>query len=106
MNAKTTISISEARKKIFDIASEVQCPGIYYTFTEKGKPKAVVMGVEEFESWAETLEVIKDFPDIKKDVTQANKEHKSGDYISLTDLLKKKNALRSNSAKKSSKGTK
>ena len=48
MDAKTTLSISEARKKIFKIAEQVQKPATHYTLTEKGKPKAVMMSAEEF----------------------------------------------------------
>jgi prevent-host-death family protein len=86
MRTKTTISISEARKKIFDIAEEVQKPGVYYTFTEKGRPKAVMMSFEEFESWVETLEVAQDFPDLKKDIEETNRAVKSGEYKNWTSL--------------------
>lgn len=89
---QTTISISEARKRIFDIAEEVQTPGIHYTFTEKGRPKVVMMSAEEFESWQETLEVMQDFPDLKKDIEEAEQDLKSGrykGYVLLEDLLRK-----------------
>jgi prevent-host-death family protein len=92
MRTKTTISITEARKNIFDIAEEVQKPGVYYTFTEKGKPKAVMMSHEEFESWVETLEVMQDFPDLKKDIEETDRAVKSGEYknwISLDQMLMK-----------------
>ena len=92
MRTKTTISISEARKKIFDIAEDVQKPGVYYTFTEKGRPKAVMMSVDEFDSWVETLEVAQDFPDLKKDIEEANEAIKTGEYkswITLDQLLAK-----------------
>ena len=117
MHTKTTLSISEARKKIFDIADEVQKPGVYYTLTEKGRPKAVVMSAEEFESWQETLEVMKDFPDLKKDLQKAHEEYASGDYVTLDNLLveegyvladksKKKYAVRRRHTPKSPKGNK
>lgn len=89
MNTKTTLPISEARKKIFNIAKEVQKPNNYYTLTEKGRPKAVIMSAEEFESWLETLEVMKDFPDLKEDTKEAREEYKRGDYITLEELLAK-----------------
>ncbi len=92
MDTKTTLSISEARKKIFDIAKNVQKYNKYYTLTEKGRPKAVIMSAEEFESWAETLEVMKDFPDLKKDVKEARKDFASGrykKYTTLEEILKK-----------------
>ena len=92
MNLKTTISISEARKKIFEIANDVQAPNNVYTLTENGKPKAVLMSADEFESWMETLEVLKDFPDLEKDINKFEKDVKDKkykDYISLEDVLKK-----------------
>ena len=87
MNYKTTLSISEARKKIFQIAENVQKPGTYYTFTENGRSKAVLMSAEELESWRETLNVVRDFPDLKKDIKTAREEYKKGDYITINDLL-------------------
>jgi len=92
MNTQTTISISEARRRIFEIAEEVQKPNKYYILTEKGRPKAVVMSAEDFESWQETLEVIKDFPDLDKDVKEARRAFQSGEYknwTTLDELLKK-----------------
>lgn len=87
----TTLSISEARKKIFDIAEAVQKPGVYYTFTANGKPTAVVMSANEFESWAETLEVMRDFPNLDKDVAEADRAVRTGAYkkwATLDDLKK------------------
>lgn len=92
MNTKTTISISEARKNIFDIAEDVQKPGLYYTFTENGRPKAVLMSAEEFESWAETLEVLREFPNLDKHVAEADEAFRTGAYkkwATLDDLKKK-----------------
>lgn len=80
MDTKTTLSISEARKKIFKIAEDVQKPSRYYTLTEKGKPKAVLMSAEEFESWQETLEVMKEFPSLRRDVKETDRAVKSGAY--------------------------
>ena len=104
MNIKTTLSISEARKKIFTIAKEVQKPNNHYTLTEKGRPTAVIMSAEEFESWQETLEVMKDFPDLKKDVEEAEQAFKSGAYKNWTTLgeilIKEGFAVADKSAKK------
>ena len=92
MDTKTTLPISEARRKIFKIAEEVQKPSKYYTLTEKGKPKAVVMSAEEFESWQETLEVMHEFPDLKKDVREVDQAIKTGEYkkwATLDDVMAK-----------------
>lgn len=100
MRVKTTISITEARKKIFQISEEVQKPGVYYTFTEKGKPKAILMSAEEFESWVETLEVMKDFPDLAKDVKEAEEEYKKGEFITLEQLLAKEGFVLADKSKR------
>jgi prevent-host-death family protein len=92
METKTTLPISEGRKKIFKIAEEVQKPSTYYTLTEKGKPKVVVMSAEEFESWQETMEIKKEFPDLKKDIKKIDKAVETGDYkkwATLDDVMAK-----------------
>ena len=96
MTTKNTIPISEARKNIFKIAEEVQKPDNYYVLTEKGRPKVVLMSAEEFESWQETLEVMWEFPNLRKDIEETDKAVKSGEYkkwITLDDLLAKEGFL-------------
>ena len=87
MDAKTILSISEARKNIFKIAEKVQKPAVYYILTEKGRPKVVVLSAEEFESWQETLEVMRIFPKLGKDIEKAEKEYKKGRCLTLEDIL-------------------
>jgi len=92
MYAKTTLPISEARKKIFKIAEEVQKPSRHYTLTEKGRPKAVLMSADEFESWQETLEVVRGFPGLEKDIKGVDRGVRSGSYkkwASLEEVMAK-----------------
>lgn len=89
MDAKRTLSISEARKRIFEIADEVQKPDTHYTLTENGRPKAVIMSAEEFESLRETIEVLQEFPDLKKDTDEAERDFMRGDYVTLDEILAK-----------------
>ena len=96
MDTKTTLPISEARKKIFKIAKMVQKPSIRYTLTEKGRPKVVLMSADEFESWQETLEAIRDFPNLEKDIKKAEKEYRKGDYLLLEDVLAKEGFILAN----------
>ena len=118
INTKTTISISEARKRIFDIADEVQTPNKVYTLTADGKPKAVIMSAEEYESWTETMEVLRDCPDIFERIAESDKAVKTGDwsnFVSWEDVKKewsivaekpiKKYGLHNTSTKKRKKTT-
>lgn len=65
MKTKTTLSVSDARKNIFEIVDKVQKPDVYYTLTERGKPKAVILSAEKFEYLVdernrELLKILKD----------------------------------------------
>lgn len=89
MKIKNTLPVSEARKNIFKIVDEAQKYGNYYTLTEKGKPKIVLMSAEEFESWRETLEVM-EYPEILKSVKETEADMKSGaykNYVTLDEIL-------------------
>ncbi|TRZ81438.1 type II toxin-antitoxin system Phd/YefM family antitoxin [bacterium] len=88
---KNIISISEARSRIFEIANEVQTPNKVYTLTSDGKPKAVIMSAEEYESMIETMEVERIFPDLDKDIAETKEALKTGEYKkwpTLKDLQK------------------
>lgn len=106
MNYKTTISITEARTKLFKIANEVQNSSVFYTLTQRGLPKVIMMSADEFESWQETLEVKNFFPDLKNDIKEAKKDYQSGNYVTLDKLAAKnfnKYAISSSNTKKNRK---
>ena len=100
MNITNTISVTEARKKIFQIADDVEKTSAYYFLTDKGKAKAVLMSAEEFESWMETLDVMREIPGLKKDIAEAHREYKSGEYKSLDALLKEEGYIVSDKSEK------
>jgi antitoxin YefM len=100
MNTKTTLSISEARKRLFEMAKKVQKPSVHYVLTERGRPKVAFMSAEEFESWQETLETINDFPDLEKDIRKAEKEYKQGHYSTLEEVLLKEGFVLASKSKK------
>lgn len=90
MDSKHTISISEARKRIFEIANEVQKPDTYFVLTENGKLKAVILSMEEFESFLETIEVLEEFPELDKAIAELEHDIKSGEaenYKTLEEVL-------------------
>ncbi|MEK7510070.1 MAG: type II toxin-antitoxin system Phd/YefM family antitoxin [Patescibacteria group bacterium] len=87
MDVRRTVPISEARKRIFEIADEVQQPDTYYILTENGKPKAVILSIEEFESLLETIKVIQEFPNLEKDIAEAQTQYERGEYVALQEIL-------------------
>jgi len=92
MNSKNTLPVSEARKKLFEIIARAQKPDNYFVLTLNGKPKAVLMSAGDFESWQETLAVYQDFPDLEKDIKEAQIAYQTGAYKefdTIEDLLAK-----------------
>lgn len=81
-----TMSVTEARKRMFDLTERVQTPGVYFTLTERGRSRAVIMSAEEFTSWAETIDILTEFPDIKKDLARAEVEARRGETVSLEEI--------------------
>ena len=87
MNKSTTLPISEARKKIFSIAQDVQRPNQHYTLTENGRPKAVVLSVDEYQSLIETVDILNNSA-LTEDIKKAKSEYAKGQYSTLDDILK------------------
>ena len=88
MNIKTTLSATEVRKNFFDILDKVQKTNLPYTITLGGKPKAVIMNAEEYESWMETLDIMSN-PETVKGIEEGKKDIAEGRYITLDELMKK-----------------
>ena len=55
-----TVTASEARNNFFAILKEIEVPGVSVTITYEGHPKGVLMSIEEFEGWMETLDLMSD----------------------------------------------
>lgn len=87
MNIKTTLSITEARKNIFEIMDDIFQTSRHYTLTERGKPKAVLMSAEEFESWMETIEIMSDYK-LAEELRQADRDFIMNDTVSLRSIIK------------------
>ena len=100
MNSKHTLSTTNARKILFQITKDVQTPGIHFTLTENGKPKAVLLSAQEFESWQETLEVMSQNPNLAAELELSEAELSQGKFEDLDDLITAENKLNLVSDKK------
>ncbi len=100
MSKEMILPISEARKKIFEIAQEVQEFDTYYILTEHGKPKVALLSSKTFESWKATVELIQSEPGIKNSLLESEKQYKLSQYIEIEKLLEKEGLLVSDKHKK------
>jgi len=83
-----TLPLTEARKDLSKIVDEVATIHEHVTITRQGKPAAVVMSADEFESWQETLEIMSD-PGTMAAIERGMRDIKAGRVKPLEEVLKR-----------------
>lgn len=81
-----TISLKQARSRFSSLVDKADRLSERFIVTKNGTPKAVVMGVEEFERWVETLELLSN-PKAVTSLEQGLKEAKAGKFRSFKDVF-------------------
>jgi prevent-host-death family protein len=84
----TTIPLTEAKKKLLELVRDVEKQGKIYRLTRHGKPAAVIMSEEEYQSIKETLEVMSD-PEEVRGILEGLREIEAGEVEDLEDLLER-----------------
>lgn len=93
------MSLTEGRKRIFEIADKLQHDIESCTFTEHGKPKAVLISNNTYQSWKQTIDLITNHPkEVGEIVHQNNQRIKS--YLELENILASEGYLVADKAKK------
>lgn len=83
-----TIAISEFRAALPSLINQVSEKLKRFIITVSGKPKAVVMSLEELESLEETAEILAT-PGALEAIRKSLKQIRRGEYITLEELKKK-----------------
>lgn len=86
MNIKTTLSATDVRNNFFEILDKIEQTNVPYTITRAGKPKAVIVNAEEYESWMETLDIMSR-PEEVKGIEEGLDDLKHGRYITLDEFM-------------------
>lgn len=84
----TTLPATKARKQFFKLIKAADQLGTTITITVEGEPKVVMMSVEEFEGWQETLEILSDRK-LTKNIEEALTDLKKGKTYSLEEVKKR-----------------
>ena len=87
---RRTLPVTEAREKLTGLVDEVNDKFEQIEITKNGKPRAIIMAADEFDSWKETLEILSD-EQLMRDIKQAEKEYKEGKFVTLDELEKELN---------------
>ena len=82
-----TLPITKARESLTTLVDRASRLLEEYIITVKGKPEAVIMSHEEFESWRETIDILSD-PELVTSIRKGEKDLKEGRYTSLEELKK------------------
>ncbi len=75
--ATITLSITEVRDKFLPLIREARELLKEIIITKNGRPEAVLMSYEEYESWLETLEITQD-RQLMADIREARADVKAG----------------------------
>ena len=82
-----TLPITEAREKLTTLVDKASKLLDEYIITVNGKPTAILMSIQEYESWKETTEIMSD-PGLMKAIRQGEKEIDEGKGIPWEDVKK------------------
>ncbi len=94
----STLTVSDARINLYDMLEEVQKYLRRFVITHHGKPQAVLMPIEDLESWEETLDIMSN-KKLMRDIRQAEKDYQAGRFYTLEEV-EEKLGLKSQSTKK------
>jgi len=82
------VPFSDARARLSELLDEVRGSQEHVVITRNGRPVALLMSLDEYESLEETIEVLSD-EDLMEQLRQSEEDVKAGRLVDLDDLLKK-----------------
>ena len=90
-NTMRHINASEAKKHLLEIIREADESFERYCIVRNGEPKVILMSVDDYEGWLETMEILSDKTAVAE-ITKARKELNAGKGIPFEKILEKLSA--------------
>lgn len=81
------VTATEARKQLFKLLEFAGKHGSSIVITLEGRPPVVMLSLDEFEGWQETVEVMSD-PKLMKDIKEGLADIKAGRVIPWENVKK------------------
>lgn len=85
-----TITLKALRPALPEVIDDIDRKFDRYIITKRGKPVAIMLSVDDYESFVETVEILSDKNAVKR-IKKAKAEIKAGKTVSLAQLLSKMN---------------
>ena len=82
-----TLSITETRNNLLDLIRRVKNILERVIITKNGKPEAVLVSYEEYESWLATIEITRD-TQLMKDIDKARADIKAGRLYPYAEVIR------------------
>lgn len=84
-NIMNTFSLSEARKNLSQLIQSTHRGGDQFTISISGKKVAVVMSIDDYEGFLETIEILQD-RELVDEIAEAEKDYLSKNYKTLEEV--------------------
>ena len=81
-----TLTLSEAKARLSELVAKVEETEEELVITRNGRPVAVLISAEEFESWQETREIQRN-PALMREIRQGLKQLDNGQSFSFEDVF-------------------
>lgn len=85
---ENVLPISELRANLPKILKLIDRLHQTFTITQRGKPEAVIMNIEEYEGWLETMEIMAD-KNLRKELKRADEDVNKGRLYSHKEVFGK-----------------
>ena len=83
-----SITASDAKKRLLELIRDADQSFERYCITRNGEPKAVLMSVDDYEGWLETLEILSS-KEAVAEIRKARKELDAGKGVPFETILEK-----------------
>ncbi|MFH1305488.1 MAG: type II toxin-antitoxin system Phd/YefM family antitoxin [Candidatus Omnitrophota bacterium] len=80
------LTVTEAKAHFLEIIRKTDKTMQHFIICKKGKPTAVLMSVDEYAGWLETLEILSDKTALK-DIREAQKELAEGKGLTFDEVF-------------------
>lgn len=82
-----TLPITKAREELATLVEDANKKLTEYVITVNGSPAAVIMSIDEFESWKETMEIMAD-KELMKAIREGERELEQGKGVGWEEFKK------------------
>jgi len=82
------VPFTDARARLSDLLDLVESEQEHVVITRQGKPVAIVMSVDEWESWEETVDILSD-PEAMDALRESEEDVKAGRLVDLDEVIRR-----------------